>query len=349
MREGKPEEAGRWVDYLCSELGAVRTIFGVWNWHMAAYYLQKAGLEAWPWLLRDSLAPWIGTTAGVKNAPRAHVVVDGRNARLSAAGVPWNFHVTEQGREYHLALGTPEEQRIRWTVWRTRVEEAIRESNAASVRRLLDVHLGEARLLHDVLSDWAWALLTVIARAWGESVLGEVLRVTEEPWVTARYENIRDLNVEDALRLTVEGMRGHLSGRERRGEISVAEESDRFILSFDACGTGGRMRRGDPLVGSGSRLDPPYNFLNIEGAYEWTWNRRGVCAYCAHCAMVNQILPIDKLGRPMRVTLYPENPDQPCRWVIYKDPTACPDDAFTQVGRTRPAPSSASVMRPKGA
>ncbi len=96
------------------------------------------------------------------------------------------------------------------------------------------------------------------------------------------------------------------------------------------------MRRGDPVVGTGSRLAPPYNFLNITGAYDWTWNRKGVCAYCAHCAVVNQILPIEKLGRPMRMTLYPENPDDPCRWVIYKNPDAFPEDAFAQVGREKP-------------
>jgi hypothetical protein len=206
------------------------------------------------------------------------------------------------------------------------METAIRAGDAAAVGRLLDVHIAEARLIHDVLCDWAWALLTVIARTWGESVLGDVLRVTEEPWVTVRYEKIRELSVPDAVRLTVEGMRGHLSGPERRGEISVVEEADRYVLSFDACGTGGRMRRGDPVVGSGSRLAPPYNFLNVVEAHDWTWNRRGVCAYCAHCAVVNQILPIEKLGRPMRMTLYPEKAGDPCRWIIYKDPNGFPDE-----------------------
>ncbi len=159
------------------------------------------------------------------------------------------------------------------------------------------------------MCDWAWALISVVARTWGEAVLGEVLRVTEEPWVTVRYAKIAALSVEDSLRLTVEGMRGHFSGPDRRGEISVVEETDRYVLSFDACGTGGRMRRGDVAAGTGSRLAPPYNFLNVAGAYNWTWNRKGVCAYCAHCAVVNQILPIEKLGRPMRMTLYPDDPD----------------------------------------
>jgi hypothetical protein len=130
-------------------------------------------------------------------------------------------------------------------------------------------------------------------------------------------------------------MRGHLSGPNRAGTITVTEEPDRYVLSFDACGTGGRMRRGDPLVGSGSRLEAPYHFLNVRGAYDWTWNRSGVCAYCAHCSVVNQILPIEGLGRPMRMTEYPENADDPCRWIIYKDRDSFPDQAFISVGKVR--------------
>ena len=339
VQKGRVEEAAQWVDYLLLELANVRSIFGVWDWHMAAYYLNRAGSEAWARLVRESMAPWIGTTAGLTDARPAEVTAEGRDARLSLPGVPRVFHLAERGQQYHLTLGHPAAQEVRWTEWRASVETAIRAGDSPAVGHLLDAHLAEARLIHDVLCDWAWALLTVIARMWGEPVLGDVLRVTEEPWVTVRYEKIRELSVADALRLTVEGMRGHFSGPGRRGEISVVEEADRYVLSFDACGTGGRMRRGDPVVGSGSRLAAPYNFLNVAGAYDWTWNRKGVCAYCAHCAVVNQILPIEKLGRPMRMTLYPENPGDPCRWIIYKNPDGFPDDAFTQVGRKKPVPS----------
>ena len=95
-------------------------------------------------------------------------------------------------------------------------------------------------------------------------------------------------------------------------------------LAFDACGTGGRMRRGDSLGRQRLAACAAYNFLNVEGAYDWTWNRKGVCAYCAHCAVVNQVLPIEGLGRPMRMTQYPDNPNDPCRWIIYKKPDSFP-------------------------
>jgi hypothetical protein len=335
VRAGRIPEAEQWLDYYLSEQAAIWNIFGIWDWHMAHYYLERKGDSAWGDLLRQSLAPWVGTTAGLAGQPLALVEVDGRSARLSVTGLGWVVHLIERDQRFELTLDAPETQAVRWTAWRADIKRTIETGNFSGFQKLLDAYLIEARLIHDILCDWAWALLTVIAREWGEANLGEVLRVTEEPWVTPRYEKLRDMSVSDSLQLTIEGMRGHFSGPARAGTITVTEEAERYVLVFDACGTGGRMRRGDPTVGSGSRLDAPYHFLNVEGAYDWTWKRKGVCAYCAHCAVVNQILPIEGLGRPMRMTLYPDNPHDPCRWVIYKNPQNYPDEAYHSVGKTR--------------
>ena len=335
VREGRGADALDWLDYYLFEFAQIWHIFGVWNWYMARYYLDRKGDQAWADLLGASMGPWLATTAGARSAISAQVVVEGRDARLAVPGFPWVFHLTEGDRHYELTLDAPAAQKVRWDGWRAAITTAIRTSDMTDFTRLLDAHLSEARLIHDVMCDWAWALLTCLAAEWGEASLGEILRVTEEPWVTVRYEKLREMGVVDSLRLTIEGMRGHFSGPGRAGTISVVEEADRYLLVFDACGTGGRMRRGDPLAGSGSRLDPPYNFLKVQGAYGWTWNRKGVCAYCAHCAVVNQILPIEGLGRPMRMTEYPDQPGDPCRWVIYKDPLGFPDQAYLAVGKSR--------------
>lgn len=333
VREKHTAEAVQWLDYFLLELEQIRYIFGVWDWYMVRYYLDRKGETALEQLLESSMAPWLGTTAGLEGEPPAAVRVDNGTAHLTVRSL--SFYLTPGDKRYTLTLGSPKDQERRQREWRAQIDAAIRTGDLETVNRLLDTYIIEARLIHDVICDWAWALLSVLGREWGEENLGEVLRVTEEPWVTVRYEKLRDMNVDDALRLTIEGMRGHFSGPGRAGTIDVSEEADRYVLSFDACGTGGRMRRGDPLAGSGSRLAPPYNFLSIRGAYDWTWNGEGVCAYCAHCAVVNQILPIEGLGRPMRLTHYPENANDPCRWIIYKDPNNFPDEAFTAVGKHR--------------
>ena len=200
---------------------------------------------------------------------------------------------------------------------------------AAAQDALREAHLR----VHDNQADWSWALLTVLQEALGEATMGEVMRATMEPWLKERYATLGSMTPEEIFELTIEGMRGHFVGPGRSGEVIVRDEPDRWVMEFDPCGTGGRMRRGDPSRGQAPRTEAPHAFATIEGAYDWTWNQPGVCTYCAHCAVVNEILPIEQHGTPMRVTDYPENPGDRCRWTVYKDPSFVPLDAFTRVGK----------------
>jgi hypothetical protein len=156
-----------------------------------------------------------------------------------------------------------------------------------------------------------------------------VFRVTQGNWVSERYAALGEMTPQESLELTIEGMRGHFTGPGRRGRIDVADEVDRWVLSFDPCGSGGRMRRD-------RRTEEPFRFAVTQQAHDWSWQRKGVCLYCAHCAVVNEILPIESLGAPMRVTDHPENEGDPCRWTIYKSPELVPDWAYERVGKRRP-------------
>lgn len=210
---------------------------------------------------------------------------------------------------------------------------------AADVTRLsaaLDA-LREAHIIvHDNQADWSWGLLTLFQEALGEAAMGDVMRATMEPWLRERYAAVGSMTPRELYELTIEGMRGHFAGPGRSGEVIVRDEPDRWVMEFDPCGTGGRMRRGDPTRYQTPRTDPPHDFSTVTGAYDWTWNRPGVCTYCAHCAVVNEILPIEQHGTPMRVTDYPEKPGDRCRWTVYKDPAFVPIEAFTRVGKQPP-------------
>lgn len=341
VQAGDQAEALRLLDYLLQECFIIRDLNSVWAWYLVEYILQRRGRAAWEPLLAESLAPWIGTTAGLPGCPVATVHVNDRNARLLVSGIARDFHLTEGETRYQLTLGHAADQACRWSGRRQALEAAVQQGDGSAVQRLLDEQLLEERLVHDIYGDWAWSLLSVIGRAWGEAILGEVLRVTEEPWLATRYEKLPRLSLEESVQLAVEGMRGHFAGPGRSGRLDVVEEPERYVISFDPCGSGGRMRRGDPVTGSGSRLDPPYSFLVIQGAYPWTWNRKGVCAYCAHCAVVMQLLPIEKMGHPMRMVEYPDDAGQPCRWIVYKRPDGYPDAAYVSVGKEPPSRSPA--------
>jgi hypothetical protein len=221
--------------------------------------------------------------------------------------------------------------------------EAVRLGDAAAVERALAA-LREAQMgVHDLQADWCWGLLTVFRDALGEERVEEVLRITQAPWLAERYARYADMTPEESLQLTVEGMRGHLTGPGRKGTVDVRDAGDRWVLSFDPCGSGGRMRRGDPERGQAPRTEPPYEFGVTEEAHPWSWGEKGVCLYCAHCAVVNEILPIEATGAPMRVVDYPADPGAPCRWTVYKSPELVPDEAYARVGKEPPPRRSTSA------
>ena len=189
-----------------------------------------------------------------------------------------------------------------------------------------------ARACHEAFGLW----IAKQDAIFGEEKFGPAMRATMEDWVSVRYQDMLDMSAEELLQLTVEGLRGEFFGPELLGDLEVSEEDDRYVLAFDPCGTGGRMRRGVPQFGTPARTEPPYSFGLSHEAHDWSWNEKGVCLYCTHCADVNELLPIDRVGRPMRVTEHPRNPGDKCRWYIYKKPELIPEEFYRRVGRRRP-------------
>jgi len=214
--------------------------------------------------------------------------------------------------------------------------DAIDRGETEQAKRLLESFRYEQQTIQDIYVDWIWAMLTWVRDEVGEPEVERIMRETLGSWALARYANYLDLGFDERLALTVEGMRGHLSGPDRLGSVDVEDEGDRVVVSFDPCGSGGRARRGDAARGVPAAAERP-EFGFSAAAHDWTWRRAGVCLYCAHCSLVNEILPIERLGFPMRVTEYPESPADKCRWILYKDPHDVPASAYERVGKTKPA------------
>jgi hypothetical protein len=216
--------------------------------------------------------------------------------------------------------------------------DAIDRGAADEAKRLLESFRYEQQILQDIYVDWIWAMLTWVQNEVDEDAVERIMRETLGAWASARYANYLDLSFNEQLALTVEGMRGHLGGPGRLGDVDVADEGDRVVVSFDPCGSGGRARRGDPARGIPPATERPELGFSRE-AHDWTWGRRGVCLYCAHCSLINEILPIERLGFPMRVTENPTDPSEPCRWILYKDPRDVPAEAYERVGKRKPSPA----------
>ena len=70
--------------------------------------------------------------------------------------------------------------------------------------------------------------------------------------------------------------------------------------------------------------------------HPFAWNRVGVCHYCIHCCVLQQLEPIRRLGYPARVIEPPTEPEMQCSWTVYRRPDLVPDSAYTAVGETPP-------------
>src|SRR5687767_441610 len=77
VQAGDHREAGRLLDYLLQECFIIRDLNSVWAWYLVDYLLERRGAAAWGPLLAESLAPWIGTTAGLAGHPVASMEVSG--------------------------------------------------------------------------------------------------------------------------------------------------------------------------------------------------------------------------------------------------------------------------------
>ena len=214
------------------------------------------------------------------------------------------------------------------------------------------------RITHDRDADRTYGLMSALIERFGEGVVPEMYERIIMPLFVWRYEKF-DISRHDwatdslptLLYVAFESMRAHLSTVNRDGSpLELIEEEDRWILRFDPCGSGGRAMRGDWVEGTPSRMEPPYEWRVIEGAYDWTDGKAGVCSYCNHCQVLMEHLPMDRFGYPVRVVeppLYPtrdgvrvddrSDARQRCSWTMYKDPTGVPVEIYTRAGRTKPA------------
>jgi hypothetical protein len=204
------------------------------------------------------------------------------------------------------------------------------------------------RRTHDRDVDTIYAYTSEVSSRLGEEAILDMWEKILQPWFDGRYKRFDvdsfewSESLDVLMYVTFEAMRGHLVGPERTGDIGLEEFDDRYVFSFDPCGSGGRTVRGDEIEKTGPRMEPPYNWKVSEEPHDWNHYTPGVCLYCAHCIVLTEQMPMDHFGYPVRVIdppIYaPGNAAAPkqCKWTVFKDPTAVPEEFYTRAGRTKP-------------
>jgi hypothetical protein len=214
---------------------------------------------------------------------------------------------------------------------------AIDEGRYEDAKALARYALDEGRSLHGLFCDWVWDMLTRIADTFGENAMIAVLEGSQAGWMMYRtWKGFLRMSVEERVQVTAEIMRSHYCGPNQDGRLEIVDRGAYLAIVMDPCGSGGRMRRGDPVEGTPSRLSAPYNFGTTKDAHPESWGRKNVPYYCMHCAH-NEILPMKWGGHPLWVTAYDEDASKPCEWRFYKSADDIPEECYTRVGMTKPA------------
>lgn len=217
-----------------------------------------------------------------------------------------------------------------------KIVAAINEGRYEEAKAFAQYNIPEGKALHDLFCDWIWDIYTKVAEKNGEEAVYQLSRTTQETWMMRRtWKGLLKMSVEERVYVNAEVMRSHRCGPNQDGKIEIIEEEDRISIKMDPCGSGGRMRRGDPVEGTPSRLNSPYNFGVTKKPYPWSWSRKNVPYYCIHCA-VNEILPIEWGGYPLWVTGYSDDAFAPCFWHFYKSPELIPLIYFERLGFKKP-------------
>ena len=215
------------------------------------------------------------------------------------------------------------------------LEEAIEAGDIELAKSRMEYARKEWEIVHDMYVKWAWNFFTYIQHQQGDEGLERAYRALLGSYYRDRYDAVMSADPETQLQLAVEGLRGHLMGPGRRGEVPVTDEGKRWKISLEPCSSGGVATQ---RLYSGEEKNLEL-FGFSDGPQDWTWGKERVCHYCGHCAFVNEILAIENYGHPMRITEYSGDPDGSCTWYIYKDPRDIPAEYYERVGK--PAPDHA--------
>jgi len=214
-----------------------------------------------------------------------------------------------------------------------RAQRAIGDRDADAANTAIELMRVRWAAQHDGLVVWIQELLTDIARTFGEDAVRETVTHAYEHIWKPRYALWPQMSPEERLQLSVEGMRGgHLSGPRHRGDVGVSDEGDRYVMSLDPCGSCGVLRRGDP--DSGRPAHRPAG--NVE-PHPWTWGRTGMSWYSVHSPIALEFIQMAEGQPPLRPLEDCDLPDRPCRWFIYKDPTAPRRVHYERMGFDPPA------------
>ncbi len=184
----------------------------------------------------------------------------------------------------------------------------------------------ESLTIHDSYVNVFTAALSFIYRSYGGEVLEQGLREIFKPMAAAAEASSGKADFRKKVQTTVHVLRGHFR------PLQIQEDDEKVCITMQPCGSG------QMLVEEGA-YGPPRNYAMVNEPQPITFGMTDFPVYCTHDPML-EILAVELTGYP-RVVCYP--PDKmgtaPCRFCIYKDPDAIPEEVYTRVGKKKSEPA----------
>lgn len=246
-------------------------------------------------------------------------ILDFRLERVGAPGLDEPRRIIDAMRTFSPAAGDL-----------AAILNACHSQDAQAAHQRLELMRVRIAALHDQLVWWIQHLLTDLAEQAGEDAVRDVVVRTYEDLWKVRYQPWSRMTPLQRLQLSVEGMRGHLSGPRHRGDVTILDEGDRYTMILDPCGSCGVLRHGDPDSGR-----PPSDPAGTQQPHPWAWNRVGVSWYAVHSPIVMEWLQMSQGDPPMRPHQDCDS-NQPCHWYIYKNPADTRPNHYAQMGFAPP-------------
>lgn len=184
----------------------------------------------------------------------------------------------------------------------------------------------QTRAIHDYLCHYLWVCASENQKSHGQEFSERMNMESFQSCSTYEgfFNVVVKLSPEGLVALMAEHLRGHYSGPGRIGKVEIEDNVDNYRIIFDACGSGGAMRRKNH--GKTTR-----GLENYQKPSNSTWNKKGVSGFCAHCAQ-NEMFMIQRFGFPAWVVNYDPDAMKPCSWTIFKDFEKVPEEYYERVG-----------------
>jgi hypothetical protein len=225
-------------------------------------------------------------------------------------------------------LSDADVDRMRTPLWE-QARAAFLAGRTVDGSALLDKAVAQWRSLQDYSINWITSLLTFVGEELGEEAVERALRKTGEEFVRPRRETgvaWDSLPASARAKVIARAMVSNF------GAVDADEDDEKIVLSF-RCGSGGR------LIDEG-RYEGEHAYLSLREKSGRTFMREDYPVYCAHCAVNNEIQPVEWGATPTSIEHPPERAGEPCVHHIYKDVNAIPDEAYRRIGKARPASES---------